>query len=175
MAEIREGVPAFEGLVLHEDRRWYYTFWYPKGWMAHSLSDDRIGVLCSPTEEDLDTFFSVEVIPLQAAVQPSDLPVLCEGVQEGLSQLPGLVVESAEETAAGGRVTIERTYTFEDQATTRKRRVRLVYKDDRLYSLMAQGATVAEYEYWLPMLNYCHLNFTLGLFNPAQFDLSGAA
>jgi len=175
LTEIREGVPAFEGLVLHEDRQWYYSFWYPKGWVPHSLSSDRIGVLCSPTEEDLDTFFSVEVIPLEGAVQLDDLAVLCEGVQEGLSQLPGLMVESSEESAAGGQVTIERTYTFEDQGTTRQRRVRLIYKGDRLYSLMSQGATVAEYDYWLPMLNYCHLTFQLALFDPAQFAPGGVA
>lgn len=170
MTEIRENVPAFQGLVLHEDRRWYYSFWYPKGWVEHSLSSDRTGILCSPTAEDLATFFSAEVIPLQAAVQADDLAVLREGVQEGLSQLPGLVAELAEESATGSQVTIERTYTFEDQGTTRKRRVRLIYNDDTLYSLMSQGATVAEYAYWLPMLNYCHLTFNLGLFNPAQFD-----
>ncbi len=174
MTEIREGVPAFEGLVLHEERKWTYSFWYPKGWVPHSLSGDRVGVLCSPTEEDLDTFFGVEVIPLQSTVQPDDLAVLCEGVEEGLSQLPGLAVESAEESAAGSQATIERTYTFEDQGTTRKRCVRLMYKGDRLYSLMSQGSTAAEYDHWLPMLNYCHMTFELGLFNPAQFDTGGA-
>jgi hypothetical protein len=175
LTAIREGVPAFEGLVLHEDRQWYYSFWYPKGWVPHALSSDRIGVLCSPTEEDVDTFFSVEVIPLEATVQPDDLPLLCEGVQEGLSLLPSLTVESAEESAASSQVTIERIYTFEDQGVTRKRRVRLIYKGDRLYSLMSQGATVAEYAYWLPMLNYCHLTFELGLFDPARFAGSGVA
>jgi hypothetical protein len=93
-----------------------------------------------------------------------------EGVQEGLNQLPGLAVEQTEESAAGSQVTIERVYTFDDQGVTRKRRVRLIYSGDTLYSLMSQGATAAEYAYWLPMLNYCHLTFKLGLYSPAQFD-----
>jgi len=169
LGETREVIPAFKGLVLHEDRRRQYHFWYPKGWIEHTLTGNRTGVLCSPTEEDLATFFSAEVMVLQASAQADDLPVLLEGVQEGLGQLPGLVVELAEESADGTQVTIERVYTFDDHGTTRKRRIRLIYKGDTLYSLMSQGATVEEYTYWLPMLNYCHLTFRLGRFNPAEF------
>jgi len=53
-------------------------------------------------------------------------------------------------------------------ATTRKRRIRLIYSGNTLYSLMSQGSSVGEYERWLSMLNYCHLTFRLGLFDPTQ-------
>ena len=47
-------------------------------------------------------------------------------------------------------------------------RICLIYHGNKLYSLMSQGSTEGEYEYWLSMLNYCHLTFTLGLFQPDQ-------
>jgi hypothetical protein len=164
MTHTGTGGPAFTGLVLQEDRHWRYSFWYPKGWYRFDLGDERTGVLCSPAPENPTTFFSVQVAQLEIVAQAEDLPVLCEGVQEGLEELPEVEVESAQESAGAGRIEIERTYTFRDGEHVRKRRIRLIYDRDRLYSLMSQGATVQEYEYWLSMLNYCHLTFKVGLF-----------
>jgi len=162
---MQENKPAFEGLVLAQDDEWRYYFWYPKGWHRYDLSDERVGVLCSPDAQDPTTFFSVEVQKLATTVQPEDLDILRKGVQEGLSQLPGLNVESAQESLGGGQIVFERVYTFQDGTATRKRRIRLLYTGGRLYSLISQGRTEKEYAYWLPMLNYCHLTFQLGLFD----------
>ncbi len=156
--------PKFEGLVLCQDKKWMYSFWYPKGWHRYELSEGR-GVLCSPMDEEPTTFFSVEVQQLPISVTSDDLPVLREGVEEGLTRLPELAIESASESVGERMITFERVFTFRDGSTTRKRRIRLIYDGDRLYSLMSQGATVEDYEYWLPMLNYCHLTFQLGLFD----------
>lgn len=170
MKDIQKEGPAFQGLVLQEDRQWRYYFWYPKGWHPYDLSDGRAGVLCSPMAESPTTFFSVQVTQLETGVQADDLDVLREGVQEGLGQLPGLRIESSQESAGSSRISFERIHTFQDGETTRKRRIRLIYGRDRLYTLMSQGATVEEYTHWLPMLNYCHLTFQLGLFSMAGFD-----
>jgi hypothetical protein len=169
MTSTAEKRPAFEGLILEENRDWIYSFWYPKGWHRFQLSHERIGVLCSPSTQDPLTFFSVEVTPLEASIQADDLQVLIEGAQEGLRQLPDLDVELAQEFAAGGRIEIERICTFRDQEATRKRRIRLIYDRDKLYTVLSQGATEDEYTYWLPMLNYCHLTFQVGLFNMESF------
>jgi hypothetical protein len=165
LTDTREDKPAFEGLVLQQDDEWRYYFWYPKGWHRYDLSDGRAGVLCSPDARDPITFFSVEVQKLATMVQPEDLDVLREGIQEGLARLPGLNVESAQESCSGSQIAFERSYTFQDGAVTRKRRIRLLYVGDKLYSLISQGRTEKEYAYWLSMLNYCHLTFRLGLFD----------
>jgi hypothetical protein len=162
--------PAFEGLVLMQDTEWRYHFWYPKGWHRYELTAGREGVLCSPQAEDPSTFFSVHVVKLATAVGPDDVDVLQEGIEEGLSQLPGLNVELAQSSQAAGQITFERVYTFVDGAATRKRRIRLIYAGNRLYSLMSQGSSVDEYEHWLSMLHYCHLTFRLGLFDPTQVN-----
>jgi hypothetical protein len=167
--------PTFKGLVLEQNDEWRYYFWYPKGWYRYDLSASRHGVLCSPQSEAPTTFFSVEAAQLETDVRSSDLTILREGVEEGLHQLPGLQVESANESAIADRVTLERTYTFVDGEVTRKRRVRLIYDRNKLYSLMSQGATPDEYEHWLSMLNYCHLTFQIGLFDLASIGSDARA
>ena len=155
----------FEGLVLCQDKKWMYFFWYPKGWHRYDLGEGREGVLCSPMDGEPTTFFAVEVWQLPVGVTADDLDTLREGVEEGLASLPGLEIELADESVGSRLITFERVFTFRDGSVTRKRRIRLIYDDNRLYSLMSQGATVEEYERWLPMLNYCHLTFQLGLFD----------
>lgn len=167
--------PAFTGLKLQEDREWRYYFWYPKSWHAYALDGERNGFLCSPMSQAPTTFFSVEVVPLEVSVQAEDVDDLVAGAQEGLNALSGLQVESSTQSAAGARIEIERVLTFQDGESTRKRRIRLIYDQDRLYSLISQGATAEEYEYWLSMLNYCHLTFELGLFSFQGLDPSALA
>lgn len=170
MTEPHESRPAFEGLVLEQNAEWRYYFWYPKGWHRYDLSDGCQGVLCSPQDHDPTTYFSVQVQALPTTVHPEDLDALREGVEEGLAQLPGLNVESAQESCSEARITFERLYTFQDGPVTRKRRIRLFYVGSKLYSLISQGSSEAEYAYWLSMLNYCHLTFQIGLFDMAQFS-----
>jgi hypothetical protein len=167
LTDTPESKPAFEGLVLEQNKEWRYYFWYPKGWHRYDLSDGRVGALCSP-EVEATTFFSVEVQALPFSVQPDDLDTLREGVEEGLSRLPGLVVESAQESCAGGLITFERLYTFQDGDVTRKRRIRLLYSGNKQYSLISQGGTERAYARYLSMLNYCQLTFELGLFDMGQ-------
>ena len=167
MTESPASKPAFEGLVLEQNEQWRYYFWYPKGWHRYDLSDGRVGALCSPQIEPT-TFFSVEAQALPVSVQPDDLDALREGVQEGLAQLPGLDVESAQESCAGGLIAFERIYTFQDGGVIRKRRIRLLYSADKLYSLISQGGSEQAYARYLSMLNYCQLTFQLGLFDLGQ-------
>jgi hypothetical protein len=169
LTELPESRPAFAGLVLEQNAEWRYYFWYPKGWHRYDLGDGRQGVLCSPQGHDPTTYFSVQVQELPTVVQAEDLNILREGVEEGLAQLPGLSVESAQESCSEACITFERIYTYRDGPLTRKRRIQLFYAGTKLYSLMSQGSTEAEYTHWLSMLNYCHLTFQIGLFDMAQF------
>jgi len=160
--------PAFEGLILEQNNEWRYHFWYPKGWHRYDLAGDKAGVLCSPHAENPTTYFSVETMRLPVAVRPDDVDDLRQGIEEGLSSLPGLCVESEDESSHGARLTFERVLTFRDGDVVRKRHIRLIYVGATLYSLTAQGEDERAYVYWLSMLNYCYRTFDLG-----PFDMTG--
>lgn len=168
MTSTPQDTPSFEGLMLEQDREWQYYFWYPKGWYRYELGNGRNGVLCSPEDEHPNTYFSVETQRLPAAALAEDIEALRQGIQEGLSQLPNLCVESTDETVADGRIVLERVFTFADGDAVRKRRIRLLYAGSTLYSLIAQGSSEQDYEHWLSMLNYCHLTFQTGIFDTSN-------
>jgi hypothetical protein len=170
LTDIPTDGPAFEGLNLEQNEEWRYHFWYPKGWHRYDLAGDKTGVLCSPNAQDPTTYFSVETQRLPVAARPEDIDVLRQGIEEGLSTLSGLNVESADESSSGARLVFERVFTFRDGGTVRKRRIRLIYLGATLYSLIAQGENEHAYTYWLSMLNYCYRTFELGL-----FDMTGLA
>lgn len=162
--------PAFEGLNLEQNEEWRYHFWYPKGWHRYDLTGDQAGVLCSPNAQNPTTYFSVETQRLPVAARPEDVDVLRQGIEEGLASLPGLNVESADESSSGARLVFERVFTFEDDGVVRKRHIRLIYVGATLYSLIAQGEDEHAYTYWLSMLNYIYRTFELGLFDMAGFN-----
>jgi hypothetical protein len=157
--------PAFEGLILEQNEEWHYHFWYPKGWSRYDLTGDKTGVLCSPNAQDPTTYFSVETLRLPVAARPEDVDTLRQGIEEGLSSLPDLKVDSADDSSGGARLVFERLFTFRDGEMVRKRRIRLMYVGATLYSLTAQGEDEHAYEYWLSMLNYSFRTFELGLFD----------
>ena len=159
--------PAFTGLNLEQNEEWHYHFWYPKGWFRYELTDGKTGVLCSPNAQNPTTYFTVETQRLPVAAHPEDVDILRQGIEEGLSALPGLKVESADDSCGGARLLFERVFTFEDGDVMRKRRIRLMYVGATLYSLTAQGEDEHAYTYWLSMLNYCYRTFELGLFDMA--------
>ena len=165
MTDTPQSTPTFGGLILEQDQEWQYYFWYPKGWYRYELGDGRTGVLCSPQDEHPSTYFSVETQHLPAAVLAEDIETLRQGIQEGLSRLPNLRIESADDTVSGKRIILERVFTFVDRDAIRKRRIRLLYAGSTLYSLISQGSSEQDYEHWLSMLNYCHMTFETGTFD----------
>jgi hypothetical protein len=173
LTDLSTSGPAFEGLVLEQNEEWRYHFWYPKGWHRYDLADGKSGVLCSPNARDPNTYFSVETQRMPVAARPEDVDVLRQGIEEGLASLPGLNVESADESSSGARFVFERVLTFRDGNAVRKRRIRLIYVGATLYSLIAQGEDEHAYNYWLSMLNYCYRTFELGLFDVASLGPEG--
>jgi hypothetical protein len=173
LTDIPNNGPAFEGLILEQNEEWRYHFWYPKGWHRYDLTGDKTGVLCSPNAQNPTTYFSVETSRLPVAARLEDVEVLRQGIEEGLSSLPGFSLESADESSSGARLTFERVFTFRDGDVVRKRRIRLVYVGATLYSLIAQGEDEHAYTYWLSMLNYCYHTFELGLFDMSALSRDG--
>lgn len=150
MAEGEQPAPA--GKALHQDARWRFEFWYPADWRRFSLTEERQGVLYAPDSADLAASFSVEVKDLGLRVRAKDLDDLQAGFRDGLRTLTECQVEMEERWSAGHLIGLEARYTFREQGALRKRWVRLIFAGRRQFHLIAQGASPAEYEHWLPAL-----------------------
>jgi hypothetical protein len=144
--------PKYTGIRTYRDPGGRFEFRYPSNWHVHELADGRDGVMFSPYAENPETWFAVWATRLQDKVVAEDLDVLREGVKEGLSQLPGLNVESSSDDTFDNLCRFERVYTFSENGTVRKRKVWMLYVYKWLFVLVAQGATVDEYHYWSMML-----------------------
>lgn len=155
--------PRFTGARLYNDPDKLFSFWYPHTW--HVTQPQRNSVIVAPHPDSIATSFSVEVRDLGMAVTPDDLPLLREAVEAGLAQLGEYRVESFEEYREGERFGFELRYTFRFESDWRKRRALLYYRDHYQYSLISQGATVEQFDYWLPMFAYMMLTCTAGGFD----------
>jgi hypothetical protein len=150
----RPAVPSFTGLEIYRDLTYRYSLLYPMGWHQLELeTTEGAGVILAPEPDDTTTSFSIEARDLGVDVTPEDLETLREGFWEGIDSLSDVAVEAEDDFGIGDTVSIEATFTYRDGEATRKRRVRLVYRGSTQVRMIAQGASPAEYDYWLPMFN----------------------
>lgn len=146
------GRPAFTGLVVHYDPRHDFSFLIPDGWVPRELSTEGSGgVFYSPSLDEPFTGFAADGRNLEVTVTAADLEDLHAGFLSGLRRLPRSVIESQEAEAIGDLITLEARHTYREGKETRKRWVRLLYRGTTQVRLVAQGATVAAFHYWLPM------------------------
>lgn len=177
MIKQRTGRPRFTGITTYQDELGRFEFRHPWGWQRSDLDDDLDGVIVTPEADEEATYFAVWVKALPEHVVADDLPVLREGFESGLSALPDLQVESSNDNTYNNIVKLERTITFTEDGSTRKRRVWAMYADSWQFLVVFQGSTVEEYHYWLPMGNYCFTAFKLpdALWFATDPELSGKA
>lgn len=154
---------TFTGLLLYRDPARAYSFFVPLDW--HRLELDTTtgqGVMYAPEPDDPLTSLSVEARDLGVAVQSDDVAALKAGFLAGLRKLPRSVIESSEAEVIGSLVTMEAHHTFRQDQVTRKRWVRLLYKDTLQVRLVAQAATVERFDYWLPVFYETIRTFRFG-------------
>ncbi len=170
----RDG-PYFTSLHTYADPLGRFSIRVPGDWHEFELEDDREGVMVSPQDDQPTTYVGVWISKLTEHVVAEDLDVLREGVQQGLEQLDDLKVESSQDDTLSNLVKFERIYTFDDAGVTRKRRVWMMYVDTWAMVVVYQGETPEEYDYWLPMGNYCFSTFDLPheLWFATDRDLAG--
>jgi hypothetical protein len=155
--------PSFRGLLVHRDSTIGYSLLIPLGWQRLELeSAEGQGVIYAPSAEEVETSFSVEGRDLGTPVTADDLPALREGFFRGLRAMPGSWLESWEAEAIGSLVTMEARHTFRQGEATRKRWVRLLYQGSIQVRLVAQGASVEAFHYWLPMFYESMRTFRFG-------------
>jgi hypothetical protein len=157
----RTELPQFTGINSFHDHLGRYEFRYPWDWIESELEDDREGVILRPVDEDQNTYFAVWVNELEVTVVADDLPDLREGFEAGLKELDAIDIEKANDENYNNIVKIERIFTFNQDGQIRKRRVWALYADRWQFLVVYQGSTIEEYEYWLPMGNYCFTAFKL--------------
>lgn len=156
----RTGRPKFTGITTFSDDQGRYEFRHPSEWTRSTL-EDLDGVIVQPESDDPATYFAVWVTALEIGVVAEDVADLRSGLDDGLGQLANLRIETAAENTYNNIVKIDRTITFTEGGATRKRRTWALYADRWQYVVAFQGSTVEEFDYWLPMGNYCLTTFQL--------------
>ncbi|WP_152362363.1 hypothetical protein [Microlunatus speluncae] len=159
-AKIRTGRPRFTGITTYTDPKGRFEFRHPFGWIRDEL-DELDGVIARPEADDQSTYFAVSVTPLEVEVVADDLPTLRSGFDDGLGQLADAEVLAARDDTYNNIVKVERTFTFTEDGQTRKRRAWAMYAERWQYLVVFQGSTAEEFDYWLPMGNYCFTAFNL--------------
>ena len=157
----RTGLPYFTGISTYNDPQGRFTFRYPSDWVEGELDDGLDGVNFRPEPDDIETYFAVAISKLRVSVEAADLPQLRRGFDDGLTSLGTLSLDKAKDDTYGNIVKVERKYTFDAAGVTHKRWIWGLYVDMWQIIAIFQGSTVEEYDYWLPMGNYCFNTFEL--------------
>ncbi len=151
MPEELNGHPAYTGMKMCPDHRGGYAVWMPSDWFEFKLKPRQVGMLFSPYQDDLNTSFLVLKKKLKYSVTPDDVPTLREGFMNGIQALPGVEIESTDESLSSSINFFEARFTFLEGENRRKRWVRNLYWGNGQLILIAQGRTPEDFEYWLPM------------------------
>lgn len=152
--------PSFTGLAVARDLEYRYSFLYPDGWHTFELETEvGQGIIVAPSPGDTTNSFSAEARDLGMTLTAEDLPTIREGFMAGLRDLPDAQVETRDDFAIGDLLGVEAVLTYREGDMTRKRWVRLLYQGTIQARLIAQGANLAEYDYWLPMLTQAMRTF----------------
>jgi hypothetical protein len=143
-------LPSFTGLQVHHDGRLGFSILIPLDWHRLDVAN-RTGTFFAPDANDVLTGLALEGSDLGTEVQPGDLATLRRGFLRGLRELPNCKIESREAEAVGRLITLEARHTFVHGGALRKRWVRLLYQGRTQVRLIAQAASVEQFDHWEPM------------------------
>lgn len=161
-ASERTDRPRYTGMIKHVDQEGGYALWLPADWHRFDMTGEHQGVIYSPYPDSFDTSFSAEKQTLPYPIRPKDVPTLREGFRAGLAALPGVEVELQDESITSTLTILEARFTFLEGEARRKRWVRLAYWGEGQLTLIAQGATEAEFDYWRPMFYNTMMTVEIG-------------
>jgi hypothetical protein len=108
------------------------------------------------------TALSVEVRDLSVEVTPEDLPDLERAFLKGLRSVPGSKVERHEAFQSIFHIGLDAQHTFYEGGQRRRRWVRVLYNGRVQARLIAQGASVAEFDRLRPLFAPCMTTFLFG-------------
>jgi hypothetical protein len=148
--QLKKG-PVYTGMTTYRDNEGGYEMWLPSDWGQTNLIPPHHGMLFTPYKDDINTSLLVEKHRLKYKVTSEDMPVLLESFHAGMMALPGIEVESTQESLSATINVFDARFTFLEGEERRKRWVRNIYWGDGQLVLIAQGRTPEDFEYWLPM------------------------
>ena len=135
----------------------------PDVWVARDLDvEGGQGVIFAPDPEELRTAISVEVRDLGTEVTARDLPDLEKAFLKGLRSVPGSKLEQHEVFQSPYHIGIEAQQSFDEGGQRRRRWIRVLYNGRLQARLIAQGATVAEFDRLRPLFAPCMTTFLFG-------------
>jgi len=135
----------------------------PDVWFERKLDvQDGQGVVFTPHPEELATSISVEVRDLATEVTAKDLPDLDKGFLKGLRSVPGSNIEQHEVFQSAYHIGVEAQQTFDDAGQRRRRWIRVLYNQTKQARLIAQGASVEEFDRLRPLFAPCMTTFLFG-------------
>jgi hypothetical protein len=143
--------PVYKGMIGHRDEKGGFVIWIPNDWLQTELKRPHHGWLFMPYPGDINTSLLVEKRKLKYSVKEEDMPILLESFREGMMALPGVEVESTEESLSDSVNIFDARFTFLEGEERRKRWVRNVYWGNGQLIIIAQGRDAENFEYWLPM------------------------
>ena len=135
----------------------------PDVWFERNLDvEGGQGVIFTPDADTRTTAISVEVRDLGTEVTAADLPDLGRAFLKGLRSVPGSRVERHGVFHSDYHIGVEAQQTFEADGMRRRRWIRVLYKGRLQARLIAQGATVAEFDKLRPLFAPCMTTFMFG-------------
>lgn len=78
-----------------------------------------------------------------------------------MANLPGVAIETQDEVVEENILALEARLTYLDQGQTKKRWIRIIYAGAAQLTLIAEGTSAEEFEYWLPMFYNTMMTMTL--------------
>jgi hypothetical protein len=155
--------PLPNTLRAYRNTEWGYSLPVPDEWLQGELDvEGGQGVVFTPDADDLTTSISIELRDLGTEVTESDLPDLEKGFLKGLRSVPGSSIDSHESFASIYHIGIDAQQTYDDGGQRRRRWIRLLYKGSKQARLIAQGATVEEFDRLRPLFAPCLTTFLFG-------------
>ena len=124
--------------------------------------DGGQGVLFSPDPDSTQTALSIEIRDLGTEVTPADLADLEAGFLKGLRSVPRSRIIQHESFVNDLTFGLETVQTYIEAGQRRKRWINLLYRGSRQARVIAQGATVEEFDRLRPVFAPCVSTFMFG-------------
>lgn len=135
----------------------------PDLWFERTLDvDGGQGVIFTPDAEELMTGISVEVHDLGTDITAADLPDLDVAFLKGLRSVPGSKLEHHDVFHSVHHMGVEAQQSFEADGQRRRRWIRVLYRRTLQARVIAQGATLEEFDRLRPLFAPCVTTFLFG-------------
>jgi hypothetical protein len=155
--------PLPNELLVYRSPTWGYQLRRPAPWYERPLEvEGGQGVLFAPDPEILTTVLSVEIRDLSTVVTPEDLPDLEQGFLSGLRAVPDSQLMEHEAFENPFALGIDAVQTYVESGQRRKRWIRLLFKGALQARVIAQAATIDEYDRLRPLFAPCMTTFMFG-------------